>query len=224
MERAGRHEGLWGGIARYARENPTIIEDVYREIADRGPWRSRSLKSVAAARGHGGAGMIPRSRSNSSSGADASRRQGCERFTRIYDLPERVLPPEILAAPAMDEASAHRLLMEIAARSHGIGTEACLRDYFRLSPGDARPALASLVEEGVVDLVEVEGWKRPVYLHREADLPARAKCAALLAPFDSLVFNRDRAEALFGFRYRIEILCAQGEAPARLLCAALPDG
>ena len=205
MERAGRHEGLWGGIARYARENPTIIEEVYREIADRGPLAVSELEKRGSRSGPWWGWNDTKIALEFLFWCGRITAAGRERFTRIYDLPERVLPPEILAAPAMDEASAHRLLMEIAARSHGIGTEACLRDYFRLSPGDARPALDSLVEEGVVEPVEVEGWKRPVYLHREADLPARAKCAALLAPFDSLVFNRDRAEALFGFRYRIEI-------------------
>jgi uncharacterized protein YcaQ len=46
---------------------------------------------------------------------------------------------------------------------------------------------------------------RPAWLWHEARAPRRIDAAALLSPFDSLVFNRRRIEAIFGFRYRIEI-------------------
>ncbi|WP_319530095.1 DNA glycosylase AlkZ-like family protein [uncultured Cohaesibacter sp.] len=205
MDRAARHEGLWGNVARFARENPDRVEEIYRDIEARGPVCVSDLEK----RGK---------RAGSWWGWDDSKlaleflfwsgritSAGRKAFTRYYDLPERVLPEAALSAPALSSFEAHRLLMDIGARCHGIGTEKCFRDYFRLATGDARPAFEALIEDGVLEPVEVEGWSAKTYKHRDAELPARATCQALLAPFDSLIWQRERAESLFGFRYRIEI-------------------
>jgi len=53
--------------------------------------------------------------------------------------------------------------------------------------------------------IEVDGWKQPTYLDPDHRLPRWIKTSSLLSPFDSLVWNRDRNERLFGFHYRIEI-------------------
>jgi len=62
-----------------------------------------------------------------------------------------------------------------------------------------------LIEGGALLPVSVEGWRHPAYLHGEARHARRIRGDALLVPFDPLIWNRERAERLFGFRYRIEI-------------------
>ncbi|WP_418063715.1 winged helix-turn-helix domain-containing protein [Pimelobacter simplex] len=126
-------------------------------------------------------------------------------FEIRYDLPERVLPAAVLDQPALSKADAHLELVRRAARSHGVGTVQDLADYYRIRAGDARPAVDALVAAGELEPVQVAGWQRPAYLHREARLPRRVRARTLLSPFDPVVWERARAEALFDFFYRIEI-------------------
>lgn len=126
-------------------------------------------------------------------------------FEVLYDVPERVLPAAVLAAPTPSRADADLELVRRAARSHGVATLRCLADYYRMPVVDTKAAVETLLETGGLIPVTVPGWTRAAYLHSEARLPRRVGARALLSPFDPVVWERSRAETLFGFSYRIEI-------------------
>jgi uncharacterized protein len=207
----------WGGMQRVARDHPELVEAVRREVVVRGPLTSRQLE---AALEHD----LPRSSEqwgwNWSLVKNAlehlfwagriSSAGRTSQFERRYAALERVLPRPVLevAADPADRPPpevAFRELVLLSARAHGVGTEQCLRDYFRLRPEQARPALEALVADGALVPVTIEGWKRTAYLHPEARRPRAVHAQALLSPFDSLIWQRDRTAALFGFDYRLEI-------------------
>jgi len=125
-------------------------------------------------------------------------------FQRVYDLPERVLPPAVLSR-SVRRADAERELLRCAAGALGVATRQDLADYYRQSPRDVAPRIDELVEEGALQPVAVEGWRDTAYLAADARLPRSIGGACLLSPFDPVVWFRPRAERLFGFHYRIEI-------------------
>jgi uncharacterized protein YcaQ len=128
-----------------------------------------------------------------------------QQYEILYDLPERVLPPHVLAMSTPSRQDADLELVRRAARSHGVADLAALRDYYRMSVAAVKPAVDALVESGELLPVTVAGWNRPAFLHQDARLPRRIDARALLSPFDPVVWQRARAEALFDFHYRIEI-------------------
>jgi len=200
-------EQAWGGMRRIAEEQPDLVRWVRSEVADRGPLSAAQIQHDAE-RPTGGWGWnwTPVKQALeflfwSGEITSAGRRT----FARQYDLPERVLPAEVLAAPTPDDATAHHELILRAARSLGVGTEPDLRDYFRLNHTESKQAVAELVEDGLLLPVTVQGWSVPAYLHPDAELPRWVRARALLSPFDSLVWFRERTERIFGMRVRLEI-------------------
>ncbi|MBW4095138.1 MAG: winged helix-turn-helix domain-containing protein [Acidobacteria bacterium] len=126
-------------------------------------------------------------------------------FERRYALVEKVLPAGLIEAEDPDPLEAMVRLIDAAARAHGVGTVRCFADYFRLPIKASAAAVATLVQRGQLESVEVTGWPGEQFRHVQAALPRRARGRALLSPFDSLVFERRRLEQLFGFHYRLEI-------------------
>ena len=203
MEAAAGH--AWGRMARMGRELPDYVAAVLAEVAERGPISSSELTD-------GGQKSGPWwgwSKGKTAlewlfwAGDLTSAGRG-PNFERRYDLPERVLPATVLDAPTPPIEEAHRQLLLRAAKHHGVGTARDLADYFRIKIPAARPRLHELVEQGAVP-VQVGDWKEIAYLHPDARRPRSINACALLSPFDSLIWERSRAERLFGVRIRIEL-------------------
>jgi len=204
MRRYREQGHAWMGLP--ARQE--LVASLLGEIAGRGPCTARDLDDG-----------LPRTRENwgwnwsetkktleylflAGGLAVAGRNQ---QFERLYDLPGRGIRPDVLATPEPEAPDAWRELVRRAARAYGVASEPCLRDYFRMRPEESRAAVRDLVEDGELLPVRIEGWNRPAFLHRDAALPRRVRARALLSPFDPVVWERNRTEHLFGFRYRIEI-------------------
>jgi uncharacterized protein YcaQ len=197
----------WGAI----RHRPELVDSVIAAVRDRGASTARELDADL--------GALPRTKEHWGwnwsetkkvmeylfAAGELAVAGRTPQFERLYDLPERVIPAEHLNAPEPSLEEASRELVRRAAIAHGVATDVCLRDYFRMSPELARPAVRALVEEGELLPVRIEGWNRVAYLHRDAAVPRKVAARALLSPFDPVVWERNRTEHLFGFRYRIEI-------------------
>ncbi len=204
MERA-REGAMWTGLARFGREKRDYIDGVLAEIERRGPVTGGDFAEG------------PRGQPGWWSWSDGKRalewlfwaglittrtRRG---FERVYDLTERALPARIVDLPTPTEADAQRDLVRIAARALGVATQADLRDYFRLPLAETRTRTGELVEAGELTPVQVKGWRQPAYRATGAKSPRKVADAALLSPFDNLIWTRDRTERLFGVRVRLEI-------------------
>jgi len=203
--------------------HPDYAERVLAEVRTRGPLGANELDHPEGAPRrieHAWFGSVPRATLEALFGrgvlAVAGRRPD---FSRLYDLAERVVPAEQLRR-AVDPDEARRELLRRAARAHGAGTAADLADYFRMPVREARPRLDELVESGELRTVRVEGWREPAYLAPSARAPRRIDAAALLSPFDPVVWFRPRTQRLFGFEYRFEIFTPP--ARRRWGCYVLP--
>jgi uncharacterized protein YcaQ len=209
-------EKAWGGMRRILAERPDFVDLVEAEVVARGPMTARE---VEAALEHDQPRRTDHWGWNWSEVKQAleylfwagriSSAGRTTQFERRYASLAATAPPAQRAAwlerPGPDaDPERYVELVRIAARAHGVGTELCLADYFRIKREDARPAIARLVADGELVPVEVPGW-RPAWLHADARLPRRVHAEALVSPFDSLVWQRQRIHDLWDFHYRIEI-------------------
>jgi uncharacterized protein YcaQ len=205
MQRAKNGDGTWGNVARFGRERARFCDDVLTTIRDRGPAGVSDIeageKRKGAWWGWSEAKLALEYLFWSGQVTTHSRRG----FERIYDLTERALPKRIVDTPTPAPEDAQRELLRIASRALGVATERDLRDYFRLGPAETRVRIGELVEARDLLPVQVEGWKGTAYLAPRTRRPVRIEARALLSPFDSLVWFRDRLQRLFDFHYRIEI-------------------
>jgi uncharacterized protein YcaQ len=201
-----RH-GRWG--SHIVKANPQLAEDIVAAVAKLGPSTAGQIEAHLAAEPRRKKGTWW-TRSDTKWVAEALFASGVLTtatrvgFARHYDLVERVLPPSVLAREVDDDEAVRELTLQ-AATALGVGTEADLRDYFRLSAQQVKPAIADLLAIGEIERADVDGWSAPAYLRAGRTVPRRDRGTALLCPFDPLIFFRPRVERLFGFHYRIEI-------------------
>jgi uncharacterized protein YcaQ len=205
MERARNLEEGWGGPLRAMRDRPEFVTEVLRMVRERGPVGAGEIREGERNKGAWWSWDETKVALEYLFWSGQVTTAGRRSFERLYDVPERVLPIEVLNAPTPTREEAQRELIRLSARAHGVATERDLRDYFRLSVEHARAAVASLVDVGELLAVNVEGWRQPAYLWPDAAFPRRVRRSALLSPFDPVVWERARTERLFGFTYRIEI-------------------
>jgi uncharacterized protein YcaQ len=198
-----RHHWANRRADRLEREQPGFLAQVRKEVAAHGPLAAADLSDAGERTGQWW-GWSPGKTALEvlfvRGEVAVAQRRG---QTRLYDVTERVLPASVIAQPAVDTPTAYRELLCVAAQALGVATADDLIDYYRLHAPTARPLLADLVREGRLDEVTVDGWS-PAYRWPDARLPRRIEAAALLAPFDPLVWYRPRVERLFGFHYRLE--------------------
>jgi uncharacterized protein YcaQ len=205
-EKYGSQPGGWFDTHR------DIVDWVRAELADRGPLRPAQIEHDAkkGARGPWWDWDVVKHALEHlwlfGEVAIAGRRG----FERRYGLAEQVIPSTALNVEVSRE-DAIRELVSRAARAYGVSTAADLADYWRIADRKAvLAAVGDLVDAGELQPVTVQGWTSggrpsPAWVHREASLPRRIDAAAILTPFDPVVWFRDRAERLFDFEYRIEI-------------------
>ena len=199
----GEHQ--WSGMRRLEAEHGRLIEALYTEVMARGPASAGDLDATGRKKGSWwGWGDTKRALEHlfHEGRVGAVRRSS---FERAYCDPDLTVPLRVRRRPTPPSRDAMVELLVHAARSHGVGTAKDLADYFRLPIPVVRPLLEEMADDGAVDRVTVEHWKQPTYTHPEVNLPRRIDACALVSPFDSIMWERDRIERLFGFRYRIEI-------------------
>lgn len=211
MRRAADGQGIYRELAKFGVERRDVLDSVLQAVRERGALGAGSLSSRTEKAGPWWDWSAEKTALEWLFAAGEVTVAGRRGFERLYDLPERVVPAEVLNHPDLDEAEAQRRLLLRSADALGVATERDLRDYYRLDVSDSKRHIAELVEAGELLPVTVQGWRHPAYCRGEPRIPRRIRHSALLSPFDSLIWERERTERLFGFRYRLEIYTPQAK-------------
>jgi len=201
----------WKYSVEWVHANQALLERLLEHVRAQGPVRSADFERRDG-RGGGWWGWKPEKRALemmfTRGDLMVARR---ERFQRVYDLRERVVPHwDDAQLPPIEEA--HCTLVEKAAQALGVATARWLADYFRMSRANVEASLATLVERGRLVPATVAGWREPAWVHtvnlelaeQAASRRIRPTLTTILSPFDPLVWDRARARAVFGFDYSLE--------------------
>jgi len=195
----------WASIRDIVADHPEAVDDLLDAIRQNGPSTARDLQTETTPKQRGWwnwsstktltewlfyAGRIAVVRRNNA-------------FERVFDLPERVLPTEVVQTLPLSLEDAHVALVRRAARALGVATARSLAEYFRTTLPRTKQAIDVLAATEELLPVTVEGTREPAWLWHEARRPRSVDAAALFSPFDSLAFDRRRLATLFGVDYTI---------------------
>ena len=201
MHNGGRR---WYGDVE--RTHPHLADEILEEIRSRGPLASRHFDgSTEGGMWNWKPAKAMLERLWNSGQLVVAGRQG---FQRLYDLPERVLPREVLDAPLPGKDERLRMLTLKAVRARGALTETGIVEHWRLRGGARaiRPTVDGLVAEGLLERVKVEDSETPVLVEPGTSLdPPAPSAPVLLSPFDNLLWDRSFARRVLGFDHLIEV-------------------
>jgi uncharacterized protein len=211
-----REGGYWSRRWEWMKRNDATRRSILEKLAERGPLPTRELDDPS---------IEPWESTGWTGGQTVERMlaflwaqgeilvAGRTSRGRLWDLPERVLPREVLEAPELPTEEVVRRAAQISLRALGVATPKQIADHFTRGWYPDLPArLAELEADGRVLHAEVEGLRGDWYLHGD-DLPLLERLRAgeweprttLLSPFDNLIAGRERTAMLWGFEFRIEI-------------------
>lgn len=201
----------------WLKQNDQLAKYILKQIKHKGPRLSRQLEE---------SGIDPKAWVSTgwSSGRNISRmldilwiggdimvaqRDGIQ---KAWDLSERCLP-KWTPRHKMSPHEISRQSAQHALRALGVATATQINFHFTRGRYTNLPlVLRELEDEKIISRVNVENQKGVWYIHNE-DLPLLPKLqnknwqprTTLLSPFDNLICDRKRTEALFNFYFRIEI-------------------
>jgi hypothetical protein len=216
----------WKNGQQWLHEQPQLTQQVLQHIRQHGPTRARDFERTDGQSG-GWWQWKPEKRTLEAlfTVGEVMIAQR-DKFHRIYDLRERVLPGWDDALHLLPQAEVNRQLQLKAVKALGVCRAGWVADYFRCKRNQTD--VSDLLASGQLLSVAVEGWDEPGLLHPD-HLPLLEQAASgrlkpsyctILSPFDPVVWDRRRALDLFNFDYRIE--CYTPEAKRQYGYFTLP--
>lgn len=205
----------WAGVTQ---KQKAFMMAVHEEVAERGPLAAGQLSNGGKSTGPWWGWSEGKTALELLFGMGRLAIAGRRNFERVYDIPDRVIPKEVLESPAMTPSEAKKALFVRAAGAMGVGTAKDIAQYFyidawwdrrtrhgRREPTKTGMLFDELVEERRLERVNVEGWKQPAYTLPDARLPRTIDARAIVSPFDPIMWERKWTKAVFDFHYQIEI-------------------
>jgi uncharacterized protein YcaQ len=195
-------DGHWGLHDRALRDHSDLVEPILARIREEGALPSRVFENGGLVVG-GGMWNLKPAKLVLEALWDRGRLvvAGRQAFQRVYDLPERVIPPHVLELPVPTDEETLRTFALLAVRARGALTEAAIREHWRLKGGKARlhHHLLALVDEGALREVHVDDGGAPFYVAADTELGGDPAPPVLVSPFDNLVWDRPLLERAYGY-------------------------